>query len=68
MTIDERIDAAFKAGDLEALRAAADDPSVIPNGGPAPIRPFERASTITETPEEMARKANLLDIADRLRM
>lgn len=28
----ERIDAAFKAGDLEALCAAVDDPSVIPNG------------------------------------
>lgn len=27
-----RIDAAFKAGDLDALRAAVDDPSVIPNG------------------------------------
>ena len=32
----ERIDAAFKAGDLEALRAAVDDPSVIPNG-PMPM-------------------------------
>lgn len=32
----ERIDAAFKAGDLEALRAAVDDPSVIPNG-PMPV-------------------------------
>jgi ankyrin repeat protein len=28
----ERIDAAFKAGDLAALRDALDDPSVIPNG------------------------------------
>jgi len=27
-----RIHAAFKAGDLDALRAAVDDPSVIPNG------------------------------------
>jgi ankyrin repeat protein len=27
-----RLDAAFKAGDLEALRAAVDDPSVLPNG------------------------------------
>jgi ankyrin repeat protein len=26
------IDAAFRAGDLEALRAAVEDPSVIPNG------------------------------------
>jgi ankyrin repeat protein len=32
----ERIHAAFKAGDLEALRAAVDDPSVIPNG-PMPL-------------------------------
>lgn len=32
----ERIDEAFKAGDLEALRAAVDDPSVIPNG-PMPL-------------------------------
>lgn len=32
----ERIDAAFQAGDLEALRAAVGDPSVIPNG-PMPI-------------------------------
>lgn len=31
-----RIDAAFKDADLEALRAAVDDPSVIPNG-PMPI-------------------------------
>jgi ankyrin repeat protein len=31
-----RIDAAFKAGDLEALRAAVDDPALIPNG-PMPI-------------------------------
>jgi len=28
----ERIDAAFKAGDLDALRTAVDDPAVIPNG------------------------------------
>jgi ankyrin repeat protein len=28
----ERIHAAFKAGDIEALRAAVDDPSAIPNG------------------------------------
>jgi hypothetical protein len=28
----QRIDEAFIAGDLEALRAAVDDPSVIPNG------------------------------------
>lgn len=27
-----RIEAAFRAGDLDALRAAVDDPSVIPNG------------------------------------
>lgn len=27
-----RIDAAFHAGDLEALRAAVDDPAVVPNG------------------------------------
>ena len=32
----ERIDAAFKAGDLAALRAAVDDPSVVPNG-PMPL-------------------------------
>jgi hypothetical protein len=31
-----RIDAAFRAGDLEALRAAVDDPSSVPNG-PMPI-------------------------------
>lgn len=31
MTFD-RIDAAFKAGDLAALRAAVDDPAAIPNG------------------------------------
>jgi uncharacterized protein len=28
----ERIDAAFRAGDLEALRAAVDNPAVVPNG------------------------------------
>lgn len=28
----QRIDDAFKRGDLDALRAAVDDPSVIPNG------------------------------------
>ena len=28
----ERIDAAFKAGDLEALRAAVENPAAIPNG------------------------------------
>ena len=28
----ERIDNAFRAGDLEALRAAVDDPAVVPNG------------------------------------
>jgi hypothetical protein len=28
----QRIDDAFAAGDLEALRAAVDDPSVVPNG------------------------------------
>lgn len=28
----DRIDAAFRSGDLEALRAAVDDPSVVPNG------------------------------------
>ena len=27
-----RIDAAFKAGDLDALRAAVDDPAAVPNG------------------------------------
>ena len=27
-----RIDAAFRAGDLDALRAAVDDPDAIPNG------------------------------------
>ena len=32
----ERIDEAFRTGDLEALRAAVDDPSVIPNG-PMPM-------------------------------
>ena len=32
----QRIDDAFVAGDLEALRAAVDDSSVIPNG-PMPI-------------------------------
>jgi ankyrin repeat protein len=31
-----RIDAAFKAGDLKALRAAVEDPAVIPNG-PMPM-------------------------------
>lgn len=31
-----RIDAAFRAGDLAALRAAVDDPAAIPNG-PMPI-------------------------------
>lgn len=30
------IDAAFRAGDLEALRAAVDDPGVVPNG-PMPM-------------------------------
>ena len=34
----QRIDAAFAAGDLEALRAAVDDPAVVPNGPmPMPI-------------------------------
>jgi hypothetical protein len=28
----QRIDAAFRAGDLEALRAAVDDPATVPNG------------------------------------
>jgi hypothetical protein len=28
----QRIDDAFRTGDLEALRAAADDPGAIPNG------------------------------------
>lgn len=28
----QRIDAAFRAGDLEALRAAVDDPEAVPNG------------------------------------
>jgi hypothetical protein len=28
----ERIDAAFRAGDLDALRAAVDDPAAVPNG------------------------------------
>ena len=32
----QRIEEAFQAGDLEALRAAVDDPSVIPNG-PMPL-------------------------------
>jgi uncharacterized protein len=32
----EQIDAAFRAGDLTALRAAVDDPDAIPNG-PMPI-------------------------------
>jgi ankyrin repeat protein len=31
-----KIDAAFKAGDLDALRAAVEDPAVIPNG-PMPL-------------------------------
>jgi ankyrin repeat protein len=30
--IFKRIDAAFRAGDLEALRAAVDDPDAVPNG------------------------------------
>ena len=33
----QKIDAAFKAGDLEALRAAVDDPAVIPNGQVMPL-------------------------------
>lgn len=32
----QRIDDAFRAGDLDALRAAVDDPSVVPNG-PMPL-------------------------------
>ena len=32
----QRIDDAFKSGDLEALRAAVEDPAVIPNG-PMPL-------------------------------
>jgi ankyrin repeat protein len=32
----KKIDAAFKAGDLAALRAAVDDPAVVPNG-PMPL-------------------------------
>jgi ankyrin repeat protein len=32
----QRIDAAFRAGDLDALRAAVDDPNDIPNG-PMPL-------------------------------
>jgi ankyrin repeat protein len=31
-----RIDAAFKAGDLDALQAAVDDPAIVPNG-PMPL-------------------------------
>jgi hypothetical protein len=32
----KKIDAAFRAGDLDALRAAVDDPAVVPNG-PMPL-------------------------------
>ena len=32
----ERIDAAFRAGDLAALRAAVEDPKTLPNG-PMPL-------------------------------
>lgn len=32
----KKIDAAFRAGDLEALRAAVDDPAMVPNG-PMPL-------------------------------
>lgn len=32
----KRIDAAFRVGDLEALRAAVDDPAIVPNG-PMPL-------------------------------
>ncbi len=32
----KRIDAAFRIGDLEALRAAVDDPGIVPNG-PMPL-------------------------------
>jgi hypothetical protein len=32
----KKIDAAFRAGDLAALRAAVDDPAVVPNG-PMPL-------------------------------
>ena len=32
----QRIDAAFRQGDLEALRAAVDDPDLVPNG-PMPV-------------------------------
>ena len=32
----KRIDAAFRLGDLEALRAAVDDPGIVPNG-PMPL-------------------------------
>jgi uncharacterized protein len=32
----DRIDDAFRRGDLEALRAAVDDPSIVPNG-PMPL-------------------------------
>jgi uncharacterized protein len=31
-----RIDAAFKAGNLDALRAAVGDPAIVPNG-PMPL-------------------------------
>ena len=32
----KKIDAAFKAGDLAALRAAVEDPDAVPNG-PMPL-------------------------------
>jgi ankyrin repeat protein len=34
-----KIDAAFRAGDLAALRAAVEDPEVVPNGAGSPARP-----------------------------
>jgi ankyrin repeat protein len=33
----KRIDAAFRAGDLAALRAAVEDPEVVPNGAAMPL-------------------------------
>jgi hypothetical protein len=32
----KKIDAAFRLGDLDALRAAVDDPGIVPNG-PMPL-------------------------------
>ena len=59
-----RIDAAFRAGDLAALGAAVDDPASVPNGPmPRAIGQLRTRINECETPREMAERAGLCDIA-----